>query len=167
VEDENDNAQVSEFFGALDELKRLSNCPNLLLAAHTPRAGADRARGSGEMEAWPDANWYLGKIKGMSERSFRAEGRDVHLEETLLGYSSASRTFSALLGTAIEAKRDRALEELVEVLKAHDGKMPSVEALLRSMSGKTDRKRDIVRIAEEQEIIRVRANGRRKTVELL
>lgn len=154
VDDENDNMKVSEFFGALDELKRLANCPNLLLSAHTPRAGADRARGSGEIEAWPDGNWYLGKVKGLNERSFRAEGRDVLLEETLLTYDEPTRTFTVMDGDIHKARIEERIREITRILQ-DNGTVPSMTKMLSLMKGRSDDKREALEQAQVRGLVRI------------
>jgi hypothetical protein len=155
VDDENDNTKVSEFFGAIDELKRLSDCPNLILAVHTPRAGADRARGSGEIEAWPDANWYLGKVKGIKERSFRAEGRDVLVEEMLLGFNEDMRTLHVVEDTPTQIKGRKKMQEVVDIVEQH-GIVEGVGALASLLKGNNDEKRARIKMAVDEGLIVMR-----------
>lgn len=138
VESESDNVQLGEFFGSLDELKRLANVPNLLISAHKPRGSEDRARGGGEIEAWPDGNWYVKKDKG-GVRSLRAEGRDVLLKDTVLDFDEDTHHLSAA-GSLDEVVMEMDVITVVSTVNAH-GEFPSVSTLQGAMKGMgSDRK---------------------------
>lgn len=127
VESENDNVQLAEFFGAIDELKRAADIPNLLLATHTPRSSDDRARGGGEVEAWPDVNWYLAKAEG-GQRTFRADGRDVLLPKKHLSFDED--TLGLTLGNSL---RESIEQEIMAVMEANGGTFDGKSALLRKV----------------------------------
>lgn len=153
VEHEGDNVQLAEFFGALDELKRIGHVPNLLISAHKPRAKEDRARGGGEIEAWPDGNWYLNKRKG-GQRSLRAEGRDIWLDETDLDFDPETRHLSAGVATA-DAEAIQAEMEAVAAVKSHGGKVHSKSELMSAMKGRNETKRiGIKRALENGKLIK-------------
>lgn len=147
VENESDNVQLAEFFGAIDTLKHEARVPNLMLAVHTPR-DAERARGGGEIEAWPDANWYLSKLKGSGTRFLRAEGRDVFLPETMLHFDADTRNLKAVEGGAAEARNRLAAEAAVAILEEAE-KPLSLKELVDKLKGQPGNKREAVKIAVE------------------
>ena len=157
VENEGDNVQLAEFFGALDELKRLADVSNLLITTHKPRSNEDRARGGGEIEAWPDSNWYLSKDKE-GVRSMRAEGRDVLLPATDLGWDEDRKLLTAI-GETETRRAEIAIEEMTMALQAH-GEIGSTTALCDLLSGKTSYKRKWIADAVENGIILKRRDGR-------
>lgn len=66
-ESENDNAEVRRFVTALDEIKRLAECPSLFMPIHTGRAeqveGDERGRGATVLDDWADVRMILTKDK--------------------------------------------------------------------------------------------------------
>lgn len=163
IENEGDNIQLSEFFGAIDELKRLADVSNLLLAVHTPRdeAASNRARGGGEIEAWPDGNWYLSKLRGTKTRALRAEGRDIELEETALTYIDETRELRAV-GTPEDRKFEEGVEMAMNVLEAA-GHFDSTKEFADSMQGKTGEKRKWIKECISRGHGIERQNGQHKT----
>lgn len=160
VEAEGDNVQLSEFFGALDEVKRLADAQNLLITAHKPRSNEDRARGGGEIEAWPDANWYLGKEKD-GRRTFRAFGRDVDQDRVDLTYEKDTGWIETS-GPSSERAVEQAAKEAHRVVKA-EGDFPSTSKLVERMKGKTESKRPGIKLAVQNGWLEAEKNGQ-KTV---
>jgi hypothetical protein len=163
IENEGDNIQLSEFFGAIDELKRLADVSNLLLAVHTPRdaEASGRARGGGEIEAWPDGNWYLSKLRGSTTRALRAEGRDIELEETALSFEESTRELRAV-GTPEDKKFEEGVEMAINVLEAARH-FDSTKEYADSMQGKTGDKRKWIKEAVNRGYAFEKKNGQHKT----
>jgi RecA-family ATPase len=162
IDNEGDNVQLSEFFGAIDELKRLADVSNLLLAVHTPREeGSNRARGGGEIEAWPDGNWYLGKARGSQTRVLRAEGRDIELDETALSYVSETRALLAV-GTTEDRKFEEGVESAKNVLEAARH-FDSTKEYADAMQGKTGEKRKWIKECVKRGHAIERKNGQHKS----
>lgn len=151
VENESDNIELAEFFGAIDLLKSESGVPNLMLAVHTPR-DADRARGGGEIEAWPDANWYLSKTKTSGTRMLRAEGRDVFLSEVALRFDAESRGLEAIEGGAKQARLEAGVEAAVLVCKEAGG-FPSLKAFANALKGQPGNSREAIKEAISQGLV--------------
>jgi hypothetical protein len=166
IENEGDNIQLSEFFGAIDELKRLGDVSNLLIAAHTPREeGATRARGGGEIEAWPDGNWYLSKVRGGKVRTLRAEGRDIDLEETALEFDPDTRSLTAT-GSVASTKLEAGVEAVVGAVKRYK-KFGSTKELADALKGQTGEKRKWIKEALDRGLIEVKQNGQHKVYGLV
>jgi RecA-family ATPase len=162
IDNEGDNIQLSEFFGAVDELKRLADVSNLLLAVHTPREeGTNRARGGGEIEAWPDGNWYLGKARGTTTRTIAAEGRDIELEETALNYNPETRELRAV-GTTEDRKFEEGVEMASNVLEAARH-FDSTKEYADTMQGKTGEKRKWIKECVKRGIAIERPHGQHKS----
>jgi len=78
----NDNEVVKKFLLMLDETMLQAKVDEYLLVVHAGHDG-NRARGASSLADHPDASWFIGKTDtaGSRQRTFRAEGRDVFLEE--------------------------------------------------------------------------------------
>lgn len=164
VESEADNIQLAEFFGSLDELKRLADVSNLLIATHKPRGNEDRARGGGEIEAWPDAMWYLNKRKdGM--RTLRAMGRDVELAATELEWNEESRLLTAGKTWTSEKVKVDGVERVLSALKQY-GEFPSTSTLCEAMTGKNELKREWINEAVKKGLVEMTKNGQSRTYKL-
>lgn len=86
---ENNNDVMREVGEVLDRIKAEAGVEDLFVATHTGRSG-EHTRGATVTDDWPDALWHMTK-REMNEgeapvRFFWAEGRDVELEETGLGF---------------------------------------------------------------------------------
>lgn len=161
VDNEGDNVQLSEFFGAIDELKRLADVSNFLLAVHTPRdADLDRARGGGEIEAWPDGNWYYAKSRGSDTRVLRAEGRDIDLPETAMEFDKATRTLTAV-GTTVDAKFEQGVRMAIDLIEVHKH-FDSTKEYADAMKGPTGEKRKWIKEAVRRGKVRETKNGQHK-----
>lgn len=163
VEHEGDNVQLAEFFGSLDELKRLGDCPNLLIAVHKPREGGDRARGGGEIEAWPDGNWYLNKEKKQGLRTLRAEGRDIDLAPIDLEFDEETRRLGAA-GSSEGRWLEIGVTRVVEAVTTQ-GRFDSKTELLSSIKGKSDEKRKWIEEAVRRGDVTATKNGQKTIYE--
>jgi hypothetical protein len=149
VEEEGNNIQLAEFFGALDELKRLGDVSNLLISVHKPRAKEDRARGGAEIEAWPDSLWYLNARK--EGRTIRASGRDVELKETQLTFDEETKGLTA--GDIEKVTTlDEGVERVVRALDEH-GPQDSIMELRRKIRGKTNSKSKWIKEARNRGVV--------------
>ena len=161
IDNENDNVQMGEFFGAIDELKRLGECPDLLITTHTPRQSEDRARGGGEIEAWPDGNWYLRKKSG--QRSLRIEGRmDQPPESFDVIYEESTRRLMAGHSTE-ERSKEYGVENVVSYLRKNG---PTTAKVLKgSLKGSNNNKNGWISEAIERKLVTVKKKGRFRVYE--
>lgn len=97
-DNQNDNSQVGRWLVDLDRFVRGEvGATDLLLTAHAGWAG-ERTRGASALEDWADVIWTMTRDaddgQGVEFRYFKAEGRDVLLEEDRLDFDEISRTLS-------------------------------------------------------------------------
>ncbi|WP_409059963.1 AAA family ATPase [Streptomyces sp. SYP-A7185] len=119
------NEAVQSFTETLDRIKEQSGVRNILLAVHTGLNG-DHARGASRWGEWPDAVWTYGKDEH-GIRSLKADGRDVSLDETPLGFDRETRLLS-LPGAAFaqpSAYKVSDTDKLCMWLRDNPGKHPS------------------------------------------
>jgi hypothetical protein len=85
--DANSNSEVKEFLKKLDNFKVLADLEIIVMAVH---AGHDKgkARGASTLADHPDATWYMSNDGGT--RYFRANGRDVDVEESALSFDTTT-----------------------------------------------------------------------------
>ena len=88
IGDSNNNDEVKRFFLMLEEFKVLSGVTHLFIMVH---AGNDpsKPRGATTLRDHPDSIWSITKSK-LGVRKFKAEGRDVSLEEGALIFDEAT-----------------------------------------------------------------------------
>jgi hypothetical protein len=122
--DENSNTDVGVMLDALDVIKGRAGVGELILPTHTGRAeqlaGAERARGATRLDDWADARWLLTADEA-GRRFFRANGRDVDVDEELLTFDP--QTSRLTLGGHDRrgmAAKDRS-SELVEWIRENPG----------------------------------------------
>lgn len=156
VDNESDNVQLAEFFGAIDTLKAESGCANLLLSVHTPR-DSDRARGGGEIEAWPDSLWYLSKVKGTAMRSLKAVGRDVELSDLLLEFDPTAKALTAG-GSARDHVAQLGTAAVVEACREAGG-YENYSEFQTALKGKPGDSRGMIKLAIREGLIEERQNG--------
>lgn len=122
--DENSNTDVGIVLDILDVIKRRAGVGELILPTHTGRgeqaAGAERARGATRLDDWADARWLL-TVDDEARRFFRANGRDVDVDEELLTFDpdTGRLTMGGHDRRALKA-RDRG-NEVVEWVREHPG----------------------------------------------
>jgi hypothetical protein len=91
--DENSNTEVRSFLENLHSLAQdVTTTGNLVLAHHTGLAG-NRARGASAWRDWPDVFFTL-QQQAHGQRTFKAFGRDVNFEESVLGFNEEERKLS-------------------------------------------------------------------------
>lgn len=127
VDNGNDESQVGRFLDAIDVIKRSAGVDESVMGVHTPKAeaeaGYETSIGSQRLEAWPDAIWYVVRVRETGVRYLRAEGRDVELSESRLDYDVATRMLALDLdsGTRTQARIKADVTTLVEFVRGHPG----------------------------------------------
>lgn len=168
VVNENDNAQLAAFTGALDKIKRTAGVPNLLLTTHTSRArreeGEEQSRGGASLEDWMDVGWYLTK-DGKGKRSLRAAGRDVDVEAFDLTYDGATRQLQHSGQTRDERRINDGLQAVVDALLAKGDGCNSGDLEAAMVGDKNERSRLIIE-AEKSGLITREPSGRSKLCSL-
>jgi hypothetical protein len=79
-EDANQNEVVKQFLKSIDEMIFKGGVEEFMMVVHAGHDGK-RARGASTLADHPDATWFIGKPEYGTQRTFRAEGRDVYVEE--------------------------------------------------------------------------------------
>ncbi|MDP9433666.1 MAG: AAA family ATPase [Actinomycetota bacterium] len=90
---QNDAAEVTPWLVRLDEVAEDAGVREVLLTAHAGWNG-ERTRGSSALEDWPDVLAWMTRDEETDDRFFRAEGRDVEVEEDQLHFRRETRTLS-------------------------------------------------------------------------
>ena len=88
VGDTNNNDEVKRFFLMLEEFKVLAGVKHLFIMVHAGN-DATKPRGATTLRDHPDAIWSMSK-NAAGLRYFKAEGRDVSLEEGVLTFDEAT-----------------------------------------------------------------------------
>lgn len=142
--EQNNAGEVSRWLNDLDEFTRSEvGAHDLLLTAHAGWNG-ERTRGSSALEDWPDAIWTLTRDPEGDDtnrrRYFRAEGRDVDLDEGELTFDPDTRRLAYLDGgrrqAAAQRKTDDARRQILELLEEHTDGLSGKE--LKELSGRRD-----------------------------
>lgn len=142
--EQNNAGEVGRWLTDLDEFVRSEvGARDLLLTAHAGWNG-ERTRGSSALEDWPDAIWTLTRDTegddGNRRRYFRAEGRDVDLEEGELTFDPDTRRLSYLDGgrrqAAVQRQLDDARRQILDLLKENAEGLSGKE--LSEMAGRKD-----------------------------
>ncbi len=123
--EENSNADVSAFLGALDVIKERAGVGELVLPVHTGRAeqepGQERARGATRLDDWADARWLL-TVDDQRRRFFRAAGRHVDVDEELVTLDPDTRRLT-MGGWDRRGMKNR---DLADALVAYVGEHPGL-----------------------------------------
>jgi hypothetical protein len=88
VGDTNNNDEVKRYFLMLEEFKVLAGVKHLFIMVHAGN-DATKPRGATTLRDHPDAIWSMSK-KSTGLRFFKAEGRDVSLDEGALSFDEAT-----------------------------------------------------------------------------
>ncbi len=96
IGDTNNNDEVKRFFLLLEEFKALAGVKHLFVMVHAGN-DATKPRGATTLRDHPDAIWSMTKSKG-DARFFKAEGRDVSLDEGILNYDESTGLLTFLPG---------------------------------------------------------------------
>ena len=145
-DNENDNSQVGWFLDALDVIKARAGVRDLVLPTHTGRAemeaGTERSRGATRLEDWCDVRWVLTKGEipengGQPPRFFRATGRGVEVEESMLAWNEEGRTLAHGGGDRKHVAERDLQQRVLDFLNSHPG--ASKRAVLDGVTGKDTR----------------------------
>ena len=96
IGDTNNNDEVKRFFLMLEEFKAIAGVKHLFVMVHAGN-DATKPRGATTLRDHPDAIWSMTKSQG-GARFFKAEGRDVSLDEGILKYDEATGLLTFLAG---------------------------------------------------------------------
>lgn len=117
----NDNDELKSFTETFDSIRgAVDTIHNSIVSHHVSgrkefAEGDEHALGATEIDAWPDATWYLVTDRERSKRFFRAFGRDVDVPEMELVYEEATnRLWLAPSGSS--RREARAHDDLMNVL---------------------------------------------------
>lgn len=120
--EENSNSDVGRFLDTLDVIKARAGVTNLVMPAHTGRAeeqGVTRARGATRLDDHADARWILTK-SATGDRFFSASGRDVEVEEHMLGFDPDTRCLTVEKATTREEQGKSDIERsIVDYIRNH------------------------------------------------
>lgn len=106
VDNENDNALITQFTVAIDQVKYRAGISEVLLTHHSGREDATRARGATRLEDWKEAGWLLERDKDTNIRTFSADGRRVDVAPIELEWTEAEWKLSAGEGLQEQAKKE-------------------------------------------------------------
>lgn len=123
--DENDNSAVGMWLDRLDELKREAGVKDLFISAHHGRGMEERARGAARLEDWADALWGLSRLD--NDRYFSADGRDVMVPESKLGFDPESKKLTIVGGSRADERQGSLVESAVAIVKKHPGERTHVQ----------------------------------------
>lgn len=117
--DENDNSAVGVWLDRIDELKREAGIRDLFMSAHHGRGLEERARGAARLEDWADALWGMSRLG--NDRYFVADGRDVSVPESKLGFDQETKTLTIVGGSRAEERQNDLIDSAVAIVKKHPG----------------------------------------------
>jgi hypothetical protein len=118
-----ENRDAGKFLVAFDALLDESGANEGAVVHHFGH-GSERGRGDSRILDWPDATWNLLRKDPddpASERYFKANGRDVDVRESQLGYDEGNRKLTHIGGSRADADADAALPHVVTYLRQQDG----------------------------------------------
>ena len=92
IGDTNNNDEVKRFFLMLEEFKVLAGVKHLFIMVHAGN-DANKPRGATTLRDHPDAIWSITMTRSRT-RYFKAQGRDVSLEEGVLSFDEATGLLS-------------------------------------------------------------------------
>lgn len=131
IGDTNSNDEVKRFLLHLEEFKVAAGITNLILVVHAGN-DASRPRGATTLRDHPDALWSLSKDNS-GRRYFKAEGRDVAVDEGELLFDSASRRLTFVPSSGRRASVDALKEAILEFIMTHPGcKAKDVDSAFRA-----------------------------------
>lgn len=122
--EENSNTDVGRWCEAVDEIKRLSGVKDVVVVAHLGAQsfveGEERSRGATRLNDWADVRWLLHKDEE-GERYFEADGRDVRVPSSKLGFRPDSRSLGLVGGSRSEEKVERGIQWVCEYVSQNPG----------------------------------------------
>jgi hypothetical protein len=157
VQNENDNMGVVFWQNAVDELKREAEVENCIILHHIGKADRERGRGASQIEAWPDALWYM-EVEDDGARTFKSVGREVDLEPIALSYDKATEMYSWDGATRAGERVERILVSWLQALiaiHAASGEWPNSREARGHLRGDKNKGGELIKRAREQGLIRV------------
>jgi len=160
---ENDNEKVGQWLDNLDLIKQSAGIPDLVMAAHFGRAeheeGNEHVRGATVLDDWADVRWLLTKDKE-ENRYFRADGRDVQVDETRLTFDETTGRLTVVGGRRSTAAFMNIVDEVVAAVANKPG--ITTRELRDLLSGKNATRNSAITWAGDNARIRSVMDGRRK-----
>jgi len=160
---ENDNEKVGQWLDNLDLIKQSAGIPDLVMAAHFGRAeheeGNEHVRGATVLDDWADVRWLLTKDKE-ENRYFRADGRDVQVDETRLTFDETTGRLTVVGGSRSTAAFMNIVDEVVAAVANKPG--ITTRELRDLLSGKNATRNSAITWAGDNARIRSVMDGRRK-----
>ncbi len=157
---ENDNEKVGHWLDNLDVIKASAGISDLVMAAHFGRAeheqGAEHVRGATVLDDWADVRWLLTKDKE-EYRYFRADGRDVEVDETRLEFDESTGRLTAVGGSRSTAKFMNVVTSVVDAVAATPGM--NKRALRAAITGKNEAKDAAIKWAIDHSRIITKIEG--------
>lgn len=151
-----DNDEVKRFFLMMEEFKTLAGIATLFVVVH---AGKDesRPRGATTLRDHPDALWSLSK-NSSGHRYFKAEGRDVDLDEGELLYDPTTRLLTFIPASKRAFTPDAMKQTLLDYIRDNPGcKAGAVDLAVK---GSKERKASLRGELLREGLIEVRVGAR-------
>jgi hypothetical protein len=151
-----ESREAGRWLVGLDALLREANIPDACLVHHMGHQTGqtnERARGDSRLRDWPDVEWRVVRQDDQddaSPRYIRAYGRDVDIRESQLTYDAKTRRLTISGGTRQEARVTRALDAVIEAIKA--AAQPQSTRQIETALNDSDHGRDVIRTALRQGI---------------
>jgi hypothetical protein len=172
-ESQNDAGAVTSWLMDLDRFAEAAGAMELVLAVHAGWQG-DRSRGSSALEDWPDAIAWLTRDKDEDEdtgtRYFRAEGRDVEVDEDALAMDPVTKRLSlAGTGSKTQSRRIAAMGAVQGAILGYLTEHPGATGneLEEAVGGKRERVREARDALLSQGLIEVRPGANRSRLHYL
>jgi hypothetical protein len=142
-----ENSEAGRFLVAFDGLLNDAGITEALVVHHMGHSG-ERSRGDSRIRDWPDVEWRLVRQdeRASSARYLTAYGRDVDVSECQLAYDAETRRLTIGGGSRHDAKVERALQAILEVLNSKSASPPSGRAIKGALK-ETEHKRDDIDLA--------------------
>jgi hypothetical protein len=166
-----ENRDAGKFLAAFDELLKMASVnpdmPVEAVVVHHIGHGGERSRGDSRILDWPDATWTMTRANltdENSDRYFKAFGRDVKVEESLLNWDGLTRQIELLAGTTKQAaKVDGLTAAVMETVQGYEGTtVNSLIAIARGAGHKfndKDFKAALQLLVDRNEIMKIKRTG--------
>lgn len=141
IGDTNSNDEVKHFFLELEELKLAAGVSNLYILVHAGN-DASRPRGATTLRDHPDALWSMSK-DASGCRYFKAEGRDVDIDEGELAFEPSTRQLTFKPSSGRRASMGYLKDAILRHIQLHPGcKAGDIDREFRGSKGKKSALRD-------------------------
>lgn len=136
IGDTNSNDEVKHFFLELEEFKLAAGVSNLFILVHAGN-DASRPRGATTLRDHPDALWSMSK-DASGCRYFKAEGRDVDVDEGELVFEPSTRQLTFKPSSGRRASMGYLKDAILRHIQLHPGcKAGEID---RAFKGSKDKK---------------------------